>query len=43
MAEQADQLQQDNAPANSTALVQAFFFWQSLTSARSISTYTAQI
>ena len=36
MTERADQLYHDNAPANFTTLVQAFF-WQSLTSPRSVS------
>jgi hypothetical protein len=43
MTERADQLHHDNAPAHSTALVQAFFFWQSITSPRSVSSPPAQI
>ena len=35
MTERADQLHHDNAPAHSAALVQAFF-WQSITSPRSV-------
>ena len=37
MTERADQLHHHNAPAHSTALVEAFFFWQSITSPRSVS------
>jgi hypothetical protein len=38
MTERADQLHHDNAPAHSTALVQAFrLFWQSITLPRSVS------
>ena len=36
VTERADQLRHDNAPAHSAALVQAFFFWQSITSPRSV-------
>ena len=44
MTERADELHHDKAPAHSTALVQAFFFfWQSITSPTSISPPTAQI
>jgi len=43
MTEQADQLNHDNALNYSTALVQDFFFWQSITSPRSASPTTAQI
>ena len=41
MAERADQLHHDKAPAHCTALVQVL--WQSITSPRSVSPPTAQI
>ena len=37
MTERVDQLKHDNAPAHSTDLVQAFLFWQSIISPRSLS------
>jgi hypothetical protein len=43
MTERADQLHHDNAPAHSTAIVQAFFFRQNITSPSYVSHSTAEI
>ena len=43
MTQRADQRIYISAPAHSTALMQAFFFWQNITSPRSVSTIIAQI